>query len=151
MRNSKWFFISLPGVWCLVIFLKDLCGGHCYMASSRLMTLLYMWIITLSCVFTDNMLEFQTLMIVIVFNQMQLDSWSARRQKFLTPLSVILCTLAGPILTLSMKLIRDLGIVFDSQLKFYAHAALVARKANRILVLINRCFNTLDSTSFMTL
>ena len=47
----------------------------------------------------------------------------------------------------------DLEIVFDSQLKFYVHIALVARKANRILALINPwpCFNTLDSTSFMTL
>ena len=41
--------------------------------------------------------------------------------------------------------------MFDSQLKFHAHTALVARKANRIVALINQCFNTLDSTSFMTL
>ena len=33
------------------------------------------------------------------------------------------------------------------------HTAFVARKANRLLVLImiNPCFNTLDSTSFVTL
>ena len=29
--------------------------------------------------------------------------------------------------------------------------ALVVRKANKILALINQCFNTLDSTSFMIL
>ena len=43
------------------------------------------------------------------------------------------------------------GIVFDNQLKLHPHTALVARKADRILALINQCFNTLDSTSFMTL
>ena len=40
---------------------------------------------------------------------------------------------------------KDLGIAFDNQLKFHAHAALPARKANTILGLINQCFNTLDS------
>ena len=48
---------------------------------------------------------------------------------------------------------KDLGIVFDSELKSHAHAhtALVTRKTNRILALINQCFNTRDGTSFMTL
>ena len=42
---------------------------------------------------------------------------------------------------------KDLGIVFE----FHPHTVLAARKAKRILALINQCFNTLDSTSFMTL
>ena len=40
---------------------------------------------------------------------------------------------------------KDLGILFDSQLKFHAHTALLAGKANTILGLINQWFNTLDS------
>ena len=50
-----------------------------------------------------------------------------------------------------MNEVKDLEIVFDSQLKSHAHTALVARKANRILALINQSFNTLDGTSFTTL
>ena len=46
---------------------------------------------------------------------------------------------------------KDLGITFNSQLKFHTQTALAVRKANRILALINWCFNTLDDKSFITL
>ena len=46
---------------------------------------------------------------------------------------------------------KDFGIVFHNQLKLHANTALVARKSNGILALIHQCYNTLDSTSFMTL
>ena len=42
---------------------------------------------------------------------------------------------------------KDLGIVFDSQISFMH----ILHKANRILALINQCFNTLDSKSFIAL
>ena len=44
---------------------------------------------------------------------------------------------------------RDLGILFDDQLKFHANTAQVVSKANRILALINRCFSSLDTRSMV--
>jgi len=41
---------------------------------------------------------------------------------------------------------RDLGIVFDEQLKFHIHTTQVTAKVNRILGLIKISFEYLDST-----
>ena len=39
---------------------------------------------------------------------------------------------------------KDLGILFDNQLKFHSHTTEVAAKANRLLGLIRRSFDHLD-------
>ena len=40
---------------------------------------------------------------------------------------------------------KDLGVVIDQNLKFHQHAAAAAAKTNRILGLINKCFEHLDA------
>ena len=47
---------------------------------------------------------------------------------------------------------KDLGILFDHQLKFHLHTTDVAAKANRLLELIRRCFDhlNLDMLLFVT-
>ena len=41
--------------------------------------------------------------------------------------------------------------MFNNQLKFHTHTTLVASKVNRILAVINQCYDTLESKSFVTL
>jgi len=40
---------------------------------------------------------------------------------------------------------KDLGILFDNQLKFHSHTTNISNKANRLLELIRRSFDHLDS------
>ena len=40
---------------------------------------------------------------------------------------------------------KDLGILFDNQLKFHHHTTTIVTKANRLLGLIKRSFDHLDS------
>ena len=46
---------------------------------------------------------------------------------------------------------KDLGILFDHQLKFHLHTTDVAAKANRLLGLIRRCFDHLNSDMLVKL
>ena len=41
---------------------------------------------------------------------------------------------------------KDLGILFDNQLKFHSHTTNISNKANRLLGLIRRSFDNLDSS-----
>ena len=46
---------------------------------------------------------------------------------------------------------RDLGILFDDQLKFHDHTTQVTTKANRVFGLIKKSFEYLDSTMLIQL
>lgn len=46
---------------------------------------------------------------------------------------------------------KDLGIIFDSKLKFDVHISKTVAKANRVLGLIKRNFTFLDPNSLVTL
>jgi len=46
---------------------------------------------------------------------------------------------------------KDLGILFDNQLKFHSHTNNISNKANRLLGLIRRSFDHLDSSMLVKL
>jgi len=91
----------------------------------------------------------------------ELESWS---QKWQISFNISKCKSmhigrSNPqfVYTLNNKLVqqvheeRDLGILFDDQLKFHANTSQVVSKANRILALINRYFSSLDTRSMIML
>ena len=50
----------------------------------------------------------------------------------------------GNVIT-STESIKDLGITVDCSLKFHSHTAIVTAKANRILAVINKSFEYLNT------
>jgi len=46
---------------------------------------------------------------------------------------------------------KDLGILFDNQLKFHSHTNNISNKANRLLGLIRKSFDHLDSSMLVKL
>ena len=51
----------------------------------------------------------------------------------------------------SCKIISDLGLLIDNQLKFHNHTTAVAKKANRILAVIHKTFQYFDHNTFINL
>ena len=49
------------------------------------------------------------------------------------------------------SVIRDLGILIDSKLKFHDQATTVAKKANRLLAVIHKTFQYFDHNTFISL
>ena len=46
---------------------------------------------------------------------------------------------------------KDLGVIIDNNLKFHIHSASASKKANQILGIIKKSYNTRDALTFSTL
>ena len=46
---------------------------------------------------------------------------------------------------------RDLGVIVDDELNFYMHTATATKKANQILEIIKRSYQTRDAVTISTL
>ena len=56
----------------------------------------------------------------------------------------------GNVIT-STESVKDLGIAVDSSLKFHNHTAIVTARANRILAVINKSFEYLNTNMLLQL
>ena len=155
---------SLPRVEYLVVSLRDLCWDHCFI-SSMLMTFLCMYIDNHIYLFADDnklyariadlddcyQLQSDLDLLILGHTSGKFPSGNTSKCKSMHLGKSNPYGLDNEAIQLVNEE-KDLGIVFDNQLKFHTHmhTALVVSKANRILALINWCFDTLDSKSFVT-